>query len=451
MKFLSTDWFKSKIEQATEVVAKKIVTKKIETIMEESDDSYESEGYPYKNLIYINGNLTVIFHDGDTLFRDNVTEEEYEDIFNADTREEIEFLMTSEETKKDIEKKEAILSDISLLLESGLFEYRDNCVYMTGIKRTIPILLVNKFAELLQDIQDENFDDDWTLFIDTNEEFISYKKFWQKCCLNPSAKSAEDLYEFLSHHQFKIDRHGNFYTYRRVVSKGAIDKELVEFISNSYNKVKAIWKKKALSYNVYSTTEGYNISSSDVVNSEWQYIGNLEQLYLDLPNMKGNSYTSAHTGREDYKIGEIISMPRQNGDDNNRVSCSKGFHQASKMYDYSGFGDTPILSIVNPMDVLAVPVGEVGKLRVCRWYFAAVLSDEDGYILDDKDFNVTDLGDIFESKCLENLEEHVKASYAEEVQRHTYDLSGVSSLDIHNICVSLSEAKDALESRVQNI
>ena len=40
--------------------------------------------------------------------------------------------------------------------------------------------------------------------------------------------------------------------------------------------------------------------------------------------MKGNSYTSAHTGREDYKIGEVISMPRQNGDDNNQVSCSKG-------------------------------------------------------------------------------------------------------------------------------
>lgn len=103
------------------------------------------------------------------------------------------------------------------------------------------------------------------------------------------------------------------------------------------------------------------------------------------------------------------------------------------------------------MDVLAVPVGEVGKLRVCRWYFAAVLSEEDGFILDEEDFCVTDLGDLFESKCLENLEEHVKNSYTEEVQRHTYNLSGISTNDIHSICISLSQAKDALEARIQNI
>ena len=88
--------------------------------------------------------------------------------------------------------------------------------------------------------------------------------------------------------------------------------------------MKAIWKKKASAYNVYSTEEGYTISCTDVVKNSWEDVGNLEQLYLDLPTMKGNSYTSAHTGREDYKIGEVISMPRQNGDDNNQVSCSKG-------------------------------------------------------------------------------------------------------------------------------
>lgn len=41
-------------------------------------------------------------------------------------------------------------------------------------------------------------------------------------------------------------------------------------------------------------------------------------------------------------------------------------HAASKEYDYSGFGDQDILVIINPMHVLAVPEGEIGKLRTCR-------------------------------------------------------------------------------------
>ena len=70
--------------------------------------------------------------------------------------------------------------------------------------------------------------------------------------------------------------------------------------------------------------------------------------------MQENRYTSAHTGEEDYRVGNVISMPRNEGDDNNSVSCSMGFHAASKEYDYSGFGDQDILVIINPIDVLAV-------------------------------------------------------------------------------------------------
>jgi hypothetical protein len=132
------------------------------------------------------------------------------------------------------------------------------------------------------------------------------------------------------------------------------------------------------------------------------------------------------------------------------MSCSKGFHAASKAYDYSGFGDTPILVIINPMDVLAVPLGEVGKLRTCRWFFATTLPEDEKYILDDEDFDVADLGDVFEEKCLDNLEAYVKNSFAEEVKRHTFTLSNISSVEVSKITKSLQEMKDVISSRVIN-
>jgi hypothetical protein len=223
------------------------------------------------------------------------------------------------------------------------------------------------------------------------------------------------------------------------------NKSLVEFISNAYVKIKAIWKKKPSDYYVYESHGEYNFSKM----KNGAEIGNLEALYLDLPNMQEKMFTSAHTGKEDYRVGSVISMPRYEGNDDNRVSCSRGFHAASKEYNYSGFGDTPILVIINPMDVLAVPKGEVGKLRTCRWFFATTLTQEEKHILDDDDFDVLDLGDAFEEQCLENIQEHIQNSFAEEVKRHTFDLSNISSIEVENIIESLEEMNNILSKRVQ--
>jgi hypothetical protein len=311
---------------------------------------------------------------------------------------------------------------------------------MKGIKRSIPPLLVESLAKA----------------INKQEDFDSLKKFWLKCCLNPNAQSAEDLYAFLHNHQFKIDKHGNFYAYRRVVSKANENRELVEFVSNTYTKVRAIWNKKTSNYEVYKTEDGGFGLTENVAHPSFQtknntVLGNLEQLYKDLPSLQSKSYTSAHTGREDYRVGEVHSMPRQSGDDNNTQSCSRGFHAASKAYDYSGFGDTPILVIINPMDVLAVPHGEVGKLRTCRWFFATVLKEDEKHILDDDMFSVTDLGDVFEEKCLANLQAYVQNSFAEEVQRHTFSLAPINYKEVSHIVYNLERMKEILKNRVEII
>lgn len=420
---------------------------------EESKEEKEETKKPYLSLKLVNSSLTIVLIDGNILSKPNATVEDFKKAREATNEDQLFRIASSTEGVEELRKEqkeaakiEALSRGVEQLKDLEDFEIIDNSVYLKGIKRSMPQLLVERFVELQGAYEsDEHFTE--------STEYQSLKKFWMKCCLNPNAQSAEDLYGFLAHHQFKIDKHGNFYAYRRVVSTNTTNKELVEFISNAYNKVKAIWKKKPNRFEIVKFEGKYKLESSKSTSEEHsgEWVGNLEELYLELPNMQDKSYTSAHTRKEDYKVGEIMSMPRDEGDDNNNVSCSYGFHAASKAYDYSGFGDTPILVIINPMDVLAVPVGEWGKLRTCRWFFAMTLPEEEKYILDDEDFDVSELGDVFEEKCLKNMQEYVKNSFAEEVKRHTFTLSNISSKEVEKITLSLQEMKDTISKRVVEV
>jgi|GEM_PF-2498024 len=455
MGILSLNWWKSEKkkekealeleEQEEQELKVKILKRELALIPEEKSE-FKELLTPYRKIKLINNVLTIVLNDGNILSKPNATQDDFKRARNATIETELFQIASNseglEEKKKhenEIKKAQLLINGIDSLKDLADFEVEGNSVYLKGVKRSMPQLLVEKFIELQAAYEsNEHFEE--------SGEYQSLKKFWLKCCLNPNAQSAEDLYKFLSKHQFKIDKHGNFYAYRRVVSTGGKNKKLVEFVSNTYNKVKAVWKKKPSDYQVYKNEQEYSFSKT--WNDEGEFIGNLEDLYLDLPNMQEKSYTSKHTGEEDYKVGSTISMPRNDGDDNNSVSCSKGFHAASKQYDYSGFGDTPILVIINPIDVLAVPHNEDGKLRTCRWFFASVLSKEEQHILDDDDFDVTDLGDVFEEQCLLELQNYVQNSFAEEVKRHTFQPPKITATEITKIVHSLEEMKDILSKRV---
>jgi hypothetical protein len=460
----SLDWFKSERQVELEQLKNKEQKLKNKLLEQQLDSKKEELGYvltfnngkPYNNVRLINNILSVTLRDNTLLTKTNATEKDYYDIKAASLEEEVISIMICPEQKeerdafeKEYKRKETLRNGIEFLARFSMFTVKNDSLYLKGVDRSIPQLLAERFLEITDGLY---FEEE----VERSIEFCSLRKFWLKCCLNPNAQSSEDLYVFLAHHQFKIDSHGNFYAYRRVVSKDSTDDELIDFISNTYNKVKAIWKKNPNNYSIHKDVTGsYFMMSTDQdkydSTKDISYVGNLKDLYLDLPNMSSNSYTSAHTGLEDYKVGSVISMPRHQGDDNNQMSCSKGFHAASKKYDYSGFGDTPILVIINPMDVLSVPVGEVGKLRTCRWFFAMTLTEDEEHILDDQDFDVTDLGDVFEEACGQDLESYVHNSFTEEVQRHTFTIPQMSNIQINKIVKTLNEMKDEIEKRVQSI
>jgi hypothetical protein len=433
----------------------------IEKTIMEIESAFDNAEPPYLNTFLINNNFVVILKNGKQLIRSNVSDDLIQAVKNAQTEQDVINIMTCEnETKIEsiINEIKITQKGVNLLINTNDFYLDNGSIYMTGIKRSLPELLISEFEKVLTEYYNDNqYNNQADLDLQNHIPYQSLIRFWKKCCLNPNARSAEDLFEFLLRHNMKIDKNGNFYAYRRVV-KIEQDTKLIDLISNAYIKVKSIWKKKASDFEIWydENKETYKLLQISRINnknlsSDFSYVGNLENLYLDLPNMHQNRYTSRHTGKEDYRVGSIISMPRHQGDDDNTINCSRGFHGSSREYNYDSFGDQDILMIISPSDVLAVPIGEIGKLRVCRWFFAMTLAENEKYILDEDLFDVTELSDIFELQLLENLKEHTYDSFAEEIQRHSFTLSAISSDEIQNICYDLASIRQVLENRIVNL
>ena len=458
MSLFSLKWFRSNNQEKLEKLELEKKEKELELLNLQLKESKKL----YKMLSLVNNNLTIVLQDGSIISKSNATENDVQEIKLATSESEILRIVKDVNIQQEKVTEELTREDIEMYSEGfELFQYLDdfytegNTVYLSGTNRSLPDLLVKKFIEIITRVDKVFSEESLQEKLNKDEEYLSHKKFFMWCCLNPNAQSAEDLYGFLEKHNMKIDRHGNFYAYRRVKTVGNDNKELVDFISNTYNKIKAVWKKSPKKFKVVTVPDSkkYELKQSDfnVENTEYICLGDLEYLYLNLPNMKENRYTSAYTGQEDYRVGNIISMSRDEGDDNNSVSCSMGFHAASKEYDYSGFGDQDILVIINPMHVLAVPKGEIGKLRTCRWFFAMTLEKDERYILDEEDFNVLELGDIYNEKCFENIEEYVKNGFTEEVKRHTFTLPTLSSKELSIIINSLEEMSNVINNRVVDL
>ena len=76
------------------------------------------------------------------------------------------------------------------------------------------------------------------------------------------------------------------------------------------------------------------------------------------------------------------------------------------------------------------------------------LEKDERYILDEEDFNVLELGDIYNEKCIEDIEEHVKNGFTQEVKRHTFTLPTLSSKELSLIINSLEEMSNVINNRV---
>ena len=79
-------------------------------------------------------------------------------------------------------------------------------------------------------------------------------------------------------------------------------------------------------------------------------------------------YKDCHSGTIDNTPGVIVRMPRNQVDDNKENTCSHGLHVCSLAYLAHFCGDRLIVVLVNPRDVVSIPIDyNNSKMRVCEY------------------------------------------------------------------------------------
>jgi hypothetical protein len=488
---LSLKWFKSAIERTIE----KVVENKIEQAFNELDNeegqvapSYHPSGKPYLNIKMVNDTLTIVMNDGNIITKSPATADDFNTARDCRTEACLINLVSSQEVRDEkrkaeveYEKAKAIQRGAEYLATLDQFEMKNNALYLKGINRSLPPLLVEEFLEVVGRYGGTDSD-----------EFNALHRFFMWCCLNPRAEVADKLFNFLKKNSFSITKQGFFVALRNVVTLHG-GTELVDFVSNAYNKVKAVWKKKPDEYFVFLENGEYKMVHRDAIYKEetstcsycdgtgtspeydeeyddsghcyecdgsgevtetvcqqnGENIGNLTELYLDLPNRAENRYTDAHTRTFDIRIGRPVDMPMESCRWNTDDCGAEGLHFTSDEIHYVGCGDTSVLVLINPMKV--VGIGE-SKGR-CYEYLPimTVPREEATEILHDLDFDTLELDESYAVRELDNLAEKAKQGFTAEAKKYDFNLPALSAVEVYTIVKSLDEIKQEISKRIVKI
>ena len=449
---------------------------------------------PYLNVKLVNDVLTIVLKDGSIITKPGATADDFKRARACFTEDMlIDIVATQEVVQERIEREaevkrfKAIHKGFELLSKFSHFKVVGNSVYLSGINRSLPQLLVEKFLEIVSSYEQYSVQQTEELLLQ-NDEFVGLKRFFMWACLNPRVEVANSLFDFLSQNGMKITKQGFFVALRNVVTSHG-SAELVHFISNAYNKVKAVWKKSPADYHVFLENGAYKMVHTDSLTytmiedcdycngtgidpecdedtdcpdcggsgetevtypkDNGQLIGNLTELYLDLPNRAENRFTDNWTRTFDIRIGQVVSMPSENCDWSTQDCARAGLHFAGHTAPYVLCGDTTVFTLHNPMKVVGIGT-EKGR---CWEYlpFMTTSVDEANEIMNDKEFDFLELDEAYAIRELENLAEKAKEGFQTETSKHDFNLPSISVHEINNIVKSLDEMKSEISSRVSNI
>ena len=505
-KFLSLDWFKQTAENAIA----KVVANKLESLMEQEEQQAPNEVFekPFLNLRLVNDTLTVVLRDGSVLSKPAATEEDYYAISEAKSLHEIYAIIASKEVAADVEALRAETARIKAL-QKGIqilnvlpdFRVEGTTVYLTGTSRSLPQLLVEKFIEVVDRVSNEPSQEVFSDQLNQDDDYVALKNFFMWCCLNPRAEVAHELYRFLAENSFRITRQGFVVALRNVVTLHG-SPELVHFISNAYNKVKAVWKKNPAEYTVFLEDGEYKLVHDDKLfkeethitttcpdclgdggwededsweDGEWvdcercngtgevaeysytetwavnhgEKIGSLVDLYLDLPNRAENRFTDDWTKTFDIRIGQVTSMPKEDCNWSTQDCAAAGLHFTADQIHYVGCGYQSVIVLINPMKVVGIGTHK-GR---CYEYLPimTVPREEATRILHDSQFDTIQLDEDYAIRELEFLTEKVKDGFAAESRKYEFNLPSISASEITNIVANLSQMKATISKRVSTI
>lgn len=234
---------------------------------------------------------------------------------------------------------------------SSILTLRGASVYMPDISE---ISIPEDFVEKILEAEDN----------DDYEEIEKFRNFWTLVSLNPDAKVRDNIFWFIRKWNMKITDSGLIVGYRNAVLKHKVySPDEIKRIINAYYTEKYVNHK-----NPYETElDGYK--------------DNLGHLYDSIANSDKESteFTDAHSHSTTIKLGQPVTMPRNECDCDSNVSCSSGLHVGSKGWlKQNYFGDVGLQVLVNPASVVAVPtIDDYGKMRCCEYLPVAIIDFDD--------------------------------------------------------------------------
>ena len=256
---------------------------------------------------------------------------------------------------KDLEKADKIINI------SGKFEQDgEGRVFLEGFSVPIPLILADA-------ILDANYNPESKYKVD------SLVNFWQWAVLNPNPKARIDLFSWFETGEFVITDQGLIIAYRNVnVKKKGLNAELEEYINTISIKLKAEGKDlndyAVLKVKGEKRTYCYVLIEDDtIILASKRFKGKLSDLYERVIESSDSTvYTDNHTGTMTIKMGQEVSMPRADCDEDNDVSCSSGLHFMSPSYGLR-LGSTTLIVLVNPYNIVAFPTYDQTKGRCCAY------------------------------------------------------------------------------------
>lgn len=448
MKLFSFDWFRS--EERKELQRLQVDEQRIKNqlLTKQLLPPEEVAKKPYKKLLYTNGSITAVFHDGVVITKKGCDAECFNRAKDAYSDDVLRTLLlpapelvkqpTEAYTKEELQ---LVKANIHSVVEHEDFEAVEDDIFLKGVKLPIPPIVLASFIELVEKLNAPFV----TNKTELAEKFEALKMFWRWTALNPIESSRNDLYTFIKRNDISITTNGLLPLYRRVVTVGNSNKELVKFISEQYAKLKK-WKKSPRNYNVVqeNVTDKYELrlGNEGLVLGCQKMVGNLETLYLDLPNMTENIYTDGRTRKMVIKIGEIYKESEDKIDLDNTKECSRGLHVGSRDFGFHGFGDTGVMALVNPMKVRSVPLADSYKMRVSEMFIVGVMPLEE-YSKDIDDGVLADYSNEYFNESVKELEEQLATRSYEKLSCQE-NVPALAIVDIKSIT-------EALKARIVKI
>lgn len=258
------------------------------------------------------------------------------------------------------------------------------------INNKVIVILNNGLKFEKEDVTDEEFE---SICNCTDEELIgifnpSYKAEME------AANKARKIIDSVENSNLLIKKGDSIYF--KGVSELSLPKELVDAIIKAENDNDEL---KLEAYRNFWTLMSLNPDEECRKNLFWfltKYDMTIAKcgFFVGYRNVDTTSeegvYTDHHSHTFKIKIGEMVTMPREECDCDSNVSCSRGLHASSVGWlKQNYYGNTGLACLINPADVVATPkIDNYGKLRTCAYLPIEVINydkNEDVIPLDVED------------------------------------------------------------------